>query len=171
MTVADIDRLIRALTEAQADPTEEAVTRCLGMARAVKTGHEQALASAADAAADEVWRERVDAHQSALQNLFMARADAERVRRGARCLRERCRRLESRARGAEERAGIEHTAALYAWRMLFSADYPPFGRGAMLDELHRRVASDYGAEFAAAGKASRLMVDVLGVWREEEVQA
>ena len=31
-----IDRLIRALTEAQADPTEEAVTRCLGMARAMR---------------------------------------------------------------------------------------------------------------------------------------
>ena len=31
-----------------------------------------------------------------------ARADAERVRRGARCLRERCRRLEARAKMAEE---------------------------------------------------------------------
>ena len=34
--MADIDRLIRALSEAQADPTEEAVTRCLGMARAMR---------------------------------------------------------------------------------------------------------------------------------------
>ena len=95
-------------------------------------------------------------------------AETQRVRRGARCLRERCRRLESRARGAEERAGIEHTAALYAWRMLFSADYPPFGRGAMLDVLHRRVASDYGPEFAAAGKGARAMADVRGMWPKEE---
>lgn len=100
--MADIDRLIRALAEAQVDPTEEAVTRCLGMARAVKAAHEQALVVAGDAAADEVWRERVDAHHLALHNLLLARADAERVRRGARCLRERCRRLEARARMAEE---------------------------------------------------------------------
>lgn len=31
-----LDRLIRALSEAQADPTEESVTRCLGMARTLK---------------------------------------------------------------------------------------------------------------------------------------
>lgn len=31
-----IDRLIRALSEALADPTEEAVARCLGMARAMR---------------------------------------------------------------------------------------------------------------------------------------
>lgn len=36
MTVADIDRLIRALSEALADPAEEAVARCLGMARAMR---------------------------------------------------------------------------------------------------------------------------------------
>ena len=34
--MADIDRLIRALTEAQAYPTEEAITRCLGMARSMR---------------------------------------------------------------------------------------------------------------------------------------
>lgn len=34
--MADIDRLIHALIEAQADPTEEAITRCLGMARAMR---------------------------------------------------------------------------------------------------------------------------------------
>ena len=102
--MADIDRLIRALAEAQVDPTEEAITRCLGMARAVKAAHEQALVVAGDAAADEVWRERVDAHQVALQNLLLARADAERVRRGARCLRERCRRLEARVRCATDAA-------------------------------------------------------------------
>lgn len=32
-----IDRLIYALSEALADPTEEAVARCLGMARAIRT--------------------------------------------------------------------------------------------------------------------------------------
>lgn len=39
-----IDRLIRALSEALADPTEEAVARCLGMARAMRTeGDNKAL--------------------------------------------------------------------------------------------------------------------------------
>lgn len=40
-----IDRLIRALTEAQADPTEEAVTRCLGMARAVRVEAQEHIAA------------------------------------------------------------------------------------------------------------------------------
>ena len=43
--MADIDRLIRALTEAQADPTEEAVTRCLGMARAMRTDAAEHIAA------------------------------------------------------------------------------------------------------------------------------
>lgn len=34
--MADIDRLIRALIEALDSPTEEAVARCLGMARAMR---------------------------------------------------------------------------------------------------------------------------------------
>ena len=97
-----------------------------------------------------------------------ARADAERVRRGARCLRERCRRLESRARAAEERADIARTAALYAWRMLYEADYPPFERGAVLAKLHNRVDARYGSKFASAGKTARRMIDVLGAWRWEE---
>lgn len=97
-----------------------------------------------------------------------ARADAERVRRGARCLRERCRRLESRARGAEERADITRTAALYAWRMLYEVEFPPFERGAWMRELYGRVATRYGAPFAAAGREARAMIDVLGLWRGEE---
>ena len=40
-----IDRLIRALTEAQADPTEEAVTRCLGMARAMRAEAQEHIAA------------------------------------------------------------------------------------------------------------------------------
>ena len=99
-------------------------------------------------------------------HLRLRLADAERVRRGARCLRERCRRLASRARGAEERADIAATAALYAWRMIYAVEHPPFGRGAMLDALHRRVASDYGTEFAERGRASRAAIDALGAIEE-----
>lgn len=95
--------------------------------------------------------------------------EAERVRRGARCLRERCRRLESRARGAEERADITRTASLYAWRMLYEVEFPPFERGAWMRELHGRVATRYGAPFAAAGREARVIIDVLGMWPKEDV--
>ena len=116
----------------------------------------------ADAAATG-WR---SAHRETYRTWANARDEADKVRRGARCLRERCRRLASRARGAEERADIAATAALYAWRMIYAVEHPPFGRGAMLDALHRRVASDYGTEFAERGRASRAAIDALGAIEE-----
>ena len=100
-------------------------------------------------------------------HLRLRLAAAERVRRGARCLRERCRRLESRARGAEQRADIARTAALYAWRMLYEVDYAPFERGAEMRALYRKVANRYGEAFAAAGREARAMIDALGTFSEE----
>ena len=58
--MADIDRLIRALTEAQADPTEEAVTRCLGMARAMRD-QERGVSKAEGALREVVERGFVEA--------------------------------------------------------------------------------------------------------------
>ena len=102
--IDDLIAFARGLIPAGVTDSEE-VRRLETIAAEVKAEAELAI----DATADEVWRERVDAHQLALVHLADARADAERVRRGARCLRERCRRLEARARMAEEthRAHIE----------------------------------------------------------------
>ena len=44
-------------------------------------------------------------------HLRLRLADAERVRRGARCLRERCRRLEAKARNERERAAMWRAVA------------------------------------------------------------
>lgn len=110
--MADIDRLIHALIEAQADPTEEAITRCLGMARAMR---DQPV----------------------------------------------------RGRGGWLRA-MRKSAGLTMWRMLYEVEHPPFGRGAQMRELYDRVATRYGAAFAAAGREARAMIDVLGMWPKEE---
>lgn len=110
------------------------------------------------------WRE---AHRLAYATGVNATKEAERVRRGARCLRDRCKRLQSRARGLEERADLASTAALYAWRMVLESPAPPFCRGAVLAEMHGAVATRYGQEFAERGRAARIAIDVLCGMREE----
>lgn len=149
-----IDRLIRALSEALTDPTEEAVARCLGMARAMRAEHEaegrgwlQGYRVATNER-DQLRRERDD-----------AQADAERVRRGARCLRERCRRIEARARGMERRLALVNAAYWYATRL---NDEMVAITPSSLSMARARLAVRYGDRtMVKAGELALKMLDVL----------
>lgn len=88
-----------------------------------------------------------------------ARADGERVRRGARCLRERCRRLESRARGVERRLALVNAAYWYATRL---NDEMVAITPSSLSMARARLAVRYGDRtMVKAGELALKMLDVL----------
>lgn len=183
-----IDQLIGALAGALRDfdaglgsmPREE-LADVLALAGAADEEHRAAirkLSADAEAAEHEAeqrgWEHGHEWHARERDQMQRERddalADAAKVRRGARCLRERCRRLESLARGAEERANIARTAALYAWRMRDANGGPPVWMYNVLAFARRAVVERYGAEFAATGEAALRIVlpEVSDAWPNGE---